>query len=102
MVIIIDHTPFKPSSILNIRVDQASVFKQWEIFVRPVANAASNLGGAVYNSNGSVQFALTSENIGTLSSPSTSLKKVRAYWTYGSGSYNRPYSQGCVFYIKYL
>lgn len=71
------------------------------MFVRPVSNAASNLGGAVYNSDSSVKFALTSENVGTLSIPNTNLKKVRAYWTYGSGSYNRPYSQGCRWFIKY-
>lgn len=72
--------------------------------VRPISNAASNLGGTVYTTSNtnSVQFNLMSDKTGTLTNTSSDLKRVRAYWTYGSGSYNRPHSQGCVFYIKYL
>ena len=71
--------------------------------VRPISNAASNLGGTVYStqSTNSVKFDLMSDKTGTLTNTSDSLKRVRASWTYGSGSYNRPYSQGCRWFIKY-
>lgn len=72
--------------------------------VRPITGAASNLGGTVYNVSGnsnSIKTELASDNTGGLSMHNSDLKRVRAYWNYGSGNYNRPYSLATNWYIRF-